>query len=191
LHKHILEPSGLELIGMGGYETSPATFDSRVVLTDFLAKATKINSVEDKRHAYPNLVLFHDGFLFCSVHLALRKPKSARTGSGKRSQSFKPEVRADCARTSAELLKQFMQPSRHFSNGAEVGHVLDAAARVDAEQRAAKAEAELRVLMQSRSMRITRPVRSLAEFIRRSPLLRPIVRRLAALLRGIRNKILR
>lgn len=74
IHEYIVQSSGLELIGHLPIKPSEATFESRVELLDFLNKVSSINSIEEKLMAYPNLVIQHDGFLFCSVHLLLRKP---------------------------------------------------------------------------------------------------------------------
>lgn len=187
LEEYIVEASGLEIIGKGNFETSSATYDSRVVLTDFLSKATKIKSIEDKRNAFPNLVLFHDGFLFCSVHLALRKPGPSLPKPGSRSSSFKKEVTVDSARTSARLLKQIVEPGSYELAAVAGGQdsLTALAARADAEARAARAEAELRGVMQSRSLRLTKPIRDLARVTRHSPTFGPIARFLIGLARRV------
>ena len=74
LRRHILEPSGLTAIGFPSNIPSSKTFESQKVLLDFLHVAKNVKTFEDKCTAYPNLVLSHDGFLFCSVHILLQKP---------------------------------------------------------------------------------------------------------------------
>jgi len=71
---YIIKPSGLKLVG--DLETTPSdeTFYTRRQLTDFLELARSIQSLADKKAAYPNLVLYHEGFLFCSIHLLFTKP---------------------------------------------------------------------------------------------------------------------
>jgi SAM-dependent methyltransferase len=110
LQKHIVGPSGLELIGEPDYSTSKETYDNRVVLTDFLKKAKRVVSLADKRNAYPNLVLFHDGYLFCSVHLAMRKPMAAAGSSaGGFSSHFSQAVTAGAVRTGGVLTAQIAE----------------------------------------------------------------------------------
>ena len=50
------------------------TFETRKILREFLVEEKNIRTCKDKIHAYPNLILFHEGFLFCSVHMLLKKP---------------------------------------------------------------------------------------------------------------------
>ena len=94
LEKHIIKPSGLIPIGVLNNQPSPKTFQTRKELVEFLNSAKTIRSFEDKVDVYPNLVLFHAGFLFCSVHLLLKKPldwKPAPTAIAK-VESFYKEI---------------------------------------------------------------------------------------------------
>jgi SAM-dependent methyltransferase len=110
LHKYIIEPSGLEPLDPLIGEPSESTYDSRVVLLDFLAKATKVRSIEDKINAYPNLVLYHEGFLFCSVHLALRKPEHGVMPRARHhSEGFEKVVQQEAAAASGALTSQIEQ----------------------------------------------------------------------------------
>jgi hypothetical protein len=94
---------------------SQPTYDSRVVLLGFLEKAKCVTTVADKRNAYPNLVLYHSGFLFCSVHLALRKPRLTRTaGRGQRSAKFEELVAADARRASGILTGQIEEWTKTY-----------------------------------------------------------------------------
>lgn len=77
IRKYIVEPSGLELLDPPSFSVSPATFDARAVLQDFGTTVSAQRTVDQKKDAYPNLVVFHDGFLFCPIHLTLRKPAEA------------------------------------------------------------------------------------------------------------------
>ena len=77
LKEHIIKPSGLTLLELNEAEQSPATFDTRKDLAGFLTLAKQVNTIEDKKNAYPNLILEHEGFLFCSVHILAQKPVEA------------------------------------------------------------------------------------------------------------------
>ncbi|MBI2743040.1 MAG: class I SAM-dependent methyltransferase [Chlamydiales bacterium] len=74
IEKHIIRSSGLESLGTPNNRPSAQTFGTRRVLTDFLKSSKSAKTFLDKVDAYPNLVLYHDGFLFCSVHILLKKP---------------------------------------------------------------------------------------------------------------------
>jgi SAM-dependent methyltransferase len=74
VEKHIVGPSGLELLDRPDFTISESTYDGRAVLKDFGSTVSGRRSVDQKKNVYPNLVIFHQGFLFCPIHLALRKP---------------------------------------------------------------------------------------------------------------------
>lgn len=74
LKKHIIEPAGLELLDFDASEQSSATFETRRDLIEFLSLAKQVTTIEEKKIAYPNLILEHEGFLFCSVHILAKKP---------------------------------------------------------------------------------------------------------------------
>jgi SAM-dependent methyltransferase len=76
LQRWIVEASGLELVD--GLETklSDETLSVRRNLLDFLERAKKVTHPSQKIGVYPNVILYHEGYLFCSVHLTLRKPLS-------------------------------------------------------------------------------------------------------------------
>lgn len=71
---YVIQPSGLKLVGDLELTPSDETFYTRRQLVDFLESARSIQALADKEAAYPNLVLYHEGFLFCSIHLLLKKP---------------------------------------------------------------------------------------------------------------------
>lgn len=72
--KHIVEPSGLIAIEIPNNRPSSKTFKTRKNLVNFLNSVKNIQTFQDKMNTYPNLILFHQGFLFCSVHILLKKP---------------------------------------------------------------------------------------------------------------------
>lgn len=78
LRRYIVEPSGLTLREPLDISQSEKTFESRTNLVDFLQRANTIHGIEEKRAVYPNLILYHDGFLFCSVAITLHKDRSLR-----------------------------------------------------------------------------------------------------------------
>jgi SAM-dependent methyltransferase len=166
LDKWIVKPSGLEVIGDATMSTSPATYDSRVVLLDFLSTAGSVDSLTRKRSVYPNLVLFHQGFLFCSVHLALRKPLApAASARGSRSRAFESSVETEARRVSGVLTEQIRAWNQSFGSD-----------RVSSDRvssnRVRQLEADMVALLHSRSMRITRPLREFGQYARTSPMLR-------------------
>lgn len=74
IQRYIVEPSGLELLDAPTFELSRQTYDARAVLKDFGSSVRSPRTVDQKKNVFPNLVIFHEGFLFCPIHLALRKP---------------------------------------------------------------------------------------------------------------------
>ncbi len=79
IQRYIVEPSGLELLDAPTFELSRQTYDARAVLKDFGSTVRSPRTVDQKKNVFPNLVIFHEGFLFCPIHLALRKPLAAAT----------------------------------------------------------------------------------------------------------------
>ncbi|SCY01094.1 class I SAM-dependent methyltransferase [Microvirga guangxiensis] len=73
LEKYIIEASGLEPIDELDTSISDATLKVRRDLVPFLRGTSGEFSAEKKIAHYPNLVLYHEGYLFCSVHVALKK----------------------------------------------------------------------------------------------------------------------
>ncbi|ATU94002.1 class I SAM-dependent methyltransferase [Phyllobacterium zundukense] len=183
LQEFIIGPSGLEVIGTPEYTTSDATYDSRVVLIDFLDKAKKVSSLADKRNAYPNLVLFHDGYLFCSVHLALKKPVTASSQSNGRSAVFKNVVEKESTRASAILTSQIVEWTGSYGN--QKADVL----MEELNEQASRYERELAALRNSRSLRYTQPFREAANAIRRNPAALATALFVLRCLRGIRNLV--
>jgi SAM-dependent methyltransferase len=168
LQEHIIGPSGLELIGDVQFDTSKETYDGRVVLSDFLTKVSEMRTLEDKRNTYPNLILFHDGYLFCSVHLALRKPHLKENQASSYSKVFESAVAADATRAAGILTAQIAEWTAGYRDRPSAIGQLDSSSQ----SRAIVAEAELARILKSRSFRITKPLRQAAARARGIPALR-------------------
>jgi SAM-dependent methyltransferase len=117
IEEYIVKPSGLRLVDSLRTTTSESTFNSQVVLLDFLSKAVKVQTIEDKRNAYPNLILFHEGFLFCSVHLCLVKDDRPTTSRGAYSRKFDATVEEESIKASGVLTEQIKLWHENFANG--------------------------------------------------------------------------
>lgn len=75
INQFLVVPSGLELLGVPNFEIDPMTLGTAQDLVQFLSKVKSDEiTIEERRRIYPNLVLFRDGFWFCSVNLHFRKP---------------------------------------------------------------------------------------------------------------------
>ncbi|AYG62423.1 class I SAM-dependent methyltransferase [Rhizobium jaguaris] len=184
LQEHIIESSGLEVIGTPVYTTSQDTYDSRVVLIEFLQKAKSMTSLSDKKNAYPNLVLYHDGYLFCSVHLALRKPISAVSRQNTRSVVFENLVNEEAARAGAILTRQISEWTQAYSKRDSSSsslaineHSAHAALaehanryKIELAAQANRYEIELAAIRGSRSFRFTKPLRYATTIARRVPI---------------------
>jgi SAM-dependent methyltransferase len=109
IQRYVVAPSGLELIDPPTFEISSRTYDSRAVLQDFNSTVGVHRTLEQKKNVYPNLVIFHDGFLFCPIHLTLRKPETAgatRPAAGPFSTLFEPTVERQAVAASGVLTQQ-------------------------------------------------------------------------------------
>lgn len=73
LDKYVVQASGLTLREPLSLDQSDRTFATRPTLLDFVQRGQAVHAVEEKRALSPNLVIYHDGFLFCSVVLTLYK----------------------------------------------------------------------------------------------------------------------
>ena len=93
IQEKLLEGTGLELVDeLENLEIDQETLLTRKNLPEFLNVVKNSDRVDHVREAYPNLVMLHEGFMFCSVHFALRKvsvPKKFQ----KQSESFSESVR--------------------------------------------------------------------------------------------------
>lgn len=165
IEEHIVRPSGLEVINAPSFSTSPKTFDSRVILTEFLDEVKHIRTLADKKNVYPNLVLYHDGFLFCSVHLALQKPLNAPVSRrASHAARFEADVTTNAIRASESLVGRVLAPSVLAPCNVPSNH--------GESDRSDYYRCQLETLLKSRSMRLTKPLRNVAVFVRSKPLLR-------------------
>lgn len=73
LQRHVVQPSGLVARDPLVTVQSDRTFETRRNLVDFPDAAKSLQALDEKRTASPSLVVYHDGFLFCSVVLTLFK----------------------------------------------------------------------------------------------------------------------
>lgn len=176
INRWIVEPSGLELVGSIAPGPSKATNDGRVVLVEFLRKSANVTSLADKQNAYPNLVIYHDGFLFCSVHLTLRKPDAPQGRVRLHSAAFVATADEDARRSTVLLMHALA------SNANQVAAPASATWTSVSDH---WAEAELARVMNSRTMRWTAPVRRLVAFVRGNPALAGPLRSALALYRAL------
>jgi hypothetical protein len=177
------------LIGECRFSTSQQTFDSRVVLLDFLDKAKRVRTLSDKYNAYPNLVLFHEGFLFCSVHLAMRK-----TSDGAHVQrhvkAFEGAVSADATRAAAVLTAQINDWSKSYSVlGSASADFTNLPIGLSAEAEIAHLRMLVQALLSSRSYRWIWPVRALTTRARKNPVTRSMGRFGLRCLRFIKRRL--
>ena len=76
IRKRIVEPSGCELVGDLDLEIDDETVATDKQLVALLGDLGKEASLDARLRRFPNLVVTHEGFVFCSVNLVLRKPTS-------------------------------------------------------------------------------------------------------------------
>ncbi|PZO03511.1 MAG: hypothetical protein DCF30_02755 [Hyphomicrobiales bacterium] len=183
IRENIVEPSGLEWLGAPDFAVSKDTFDSRVVLLDFLDKAKNVKTIEDKRNCYPNLILFHEGYLFCSVHIALKKPENVATRTGVHSAPFRAPVKQDSVKASAVLTEQIREWTAQFRappvNEASVSELKERISSLEAEWHRLSdlvrhADERVAIHERSRSFRLTRPMRDLARLGRQNRIIRAV-----------------
>ena len=81
LQRYIVDASGLELVGELATAASDQTLATKRDLTTYIEEADAFLAQQGKypragevtESKYPHLVLVHEGYVFCSVHLTLRK----------------------------------------------------------------------------------------------------------------------
>jgi SAM-dependent methyltransferase len=197
LQDYIVGPSGLELIGESNFSTSQSTFDSRVVLLDFLDKAKHVQTLSDKKNAYPNLVLFHEGFLFCSVHLAMRKPPDGAS-ERRHVKAFESSATADATRAAAVLTAQIDEWTKNYADRGKsvpmipIGSSAEAEIadlRSSAEAETADLRTQIQALLSSRSYRLTGPMRALTTRARSIAVTRRMGRFALRVARAVRRRI--
>ena len=126
LKEYIVESSGLALREPLVVAQSDRTFEVRRNLVDFLQRAQVIHAIEEKRAVYPNLVLYHEGFLFCSVVLTLYKDHETSSAPPLATTDVITSVEARvCAENAAlqEALERF-QRTVERQEAAPESHVL-------------------------------------------------------------------
>ena len=74
LYRSIVKPSGCDLVGELQTVVDAATLATRNQTVGFLGTLGSAATMMKRLEWYPNLVLTHEGFVFCSVNLVLRKP---------------------------------------------------------------------------------------------------------------------
>jgi SAM-dependent methyltransferase len=117
LHQYIVGPSGLELRGGIDCAQSERTFETRHNLVDFLQRVQTIHTLEEKRAVYPNLILYHEGFLFCSIALTLYKPMSFGEEAHVSDSVDADRARAIVAAEDAELAAELEHLQRTPTDG--------------------------------------------------------------------------
>lgn len=166
LRRFIVEASGLEPVDELTVDLSEETLSVRRDLLAFLNGAKNVTHPAQKIGIYPNLILYHEGYLFCSVHLALRKPLAgwgAANGWAAPDEAARQAVVAEkraaiavLARTSSASLADFFgETAQHRPTDGDLA------------ERAARAEAEVAALRASTSWRITGPLRRAIRLVRR------------------------
>ena len=73
LSRYVVEASGLTMRTPMSMRQSDATFETRVLAADFEARGDSLRAIAEKRAITPNLVLYHEGFLFCPAVITLHK----------------------------------------------------------------------------------------------------------------------
>jgi ubiquinone/menaquinone biosynthesis C-methylase UbiE len=74
IEEELIQGTGFELVDkLQNLEVDAETLSTRQNLPDFLNLVKNNPREAHFKDAYPNLVMYHEGFLFCSIHFALRK----------------------------------------------------------------------------------------------------------------------
>jgi SAM-dependent methyltransferase len=118
LERWVIRPSGLSLETPIEYRQSDRTFEGRQNSVDFRRNVQTIHTLEEKRSMSPNVVLYHDGFLFCSLVLVLRKPMQAPTCGTAEEADLLKHAEALIASENAELAAELEHLQRSPMDGA-------------------------------------------------------------------------
>ncbi len=169
LRRWIVEASGLELVDALDTTLSDATLSVQRDLLGFLDAAKQVTHPAQKIGVYPNLILYHEGYLFCSVHLALRKPLSGWAGGNNGwaapDAATRDAVAAGRSSAIAALAAPAVQGIAQFFFGPESSHQLARPSGRGRPQIAAL-EAEIAALRGSTSWRLTAPLRRAITLLR-------------------------
>lgn len=169
LRRWIVEASGLEFVDALDTTLSEETLSVRRDLLAFLNAAKQVTHPEQKIGVYPNLILYHEGYLFCSVHLTLRKPLS---GWGKSNGWAAPDATTQeaVARDRLSAVRALSSPAgqgiAQFFRAADAPGI-PGPMQSAAEHRVAKLESKIAALRNSTSWRITWPLRWLDKRLHR------------------------
>jgi SAM-dependent methyltransferase len=159
LQRYIIEASGLDLVDEMDLSLSDSTLAVRRDLAPFLKAVRGPVSAVTKIANYPNLILYHEGYLFCSVHLALKKAGGFRTASNRwaapsqATRDLVSRANADSSGQPGSTLLTLLheQPYRHDSDmERELERLRNESARLDTQYRAIRS---------SLSWRVTAPLR--------------------------------
>jgi len=176
LQHWIVEASGLEPVDALDTTLSDETLSVRRDLLGFLNAAKQVTHPAQKIGVYPNMILYHEGYLFCSVHVALRKPLSgwgAANGWAAPDAATLQAVAAGRRAAVAALAAPAGQGIAQFflSPEASAQPMLPAGTAqswvMGPEAKIAALEAQVAALHNSTSWRLTAPLRRVVERIRR------------------------
>jgi SAM-dependent methyltransferase len=177
LQHWIVEASGLEPVDALETTLSDETLSVQRDLLSFLDAAKQVTHPAQKIGVYPNLILYHEGYLFCSVHLALRRPISG-WGAANRwaapDAATRDEVMARKRAAVAALAAPAGQGIAEFFSSATSSRIAELEARgselraaiTGLEGEAQRHRAEIAALRASTSWRLTAPLRAAVELIR-------------------------
>ena len=125
LSEHVVAASGLTLREPIVTFQSDATFETRRELADFRSHAATSHGLDEKRASQPNLVLYHDGFLFCPVALTLHKDRPTQPMTERERATARQaaaEVDAENAALAADL--ESYQRMRDAADAPAESHLL-------------------------------------------------------------------
>jgi SAM-dependent methyltransferase len=114
LERYVVAASGLVLREPIAFEQSAPTFQSRHHHVEFAAHAHLAHALAEKRAVQPNLVLYHEGFLFCAVALTLHKDRAFTNVASKEQPHV---VEAEIAARNAELAASLERFQRMMDEG--------------------------------------------------------------------------
>lgn len=122
LERYIIAGSGLVLRAPIALAQSDRTFQTRRNVVDFIHRPEFVHALDEKRTVSPNLVLYHDGFLFCSVVLTLHKDRTTPGTPNGRNEADEAAVTRENASLAADLERFQRSPSQ--SEDAPQSHAL-------------------------------------------------------------------
>ncbi|MCR9138516.1 MAG: class I SAM-dependent methyltransferase [Alphaproteobacteria bacterium] len=170
----IVTPSGLAFVDRE-YETQPSelTFAGKRILTDFAEQSRSFKDLKAARNLHPNLVMYHDGFLFCSIHITLQKLKTDKASAREDSDNeFLPDVTRNARRSARLVLETLREESRTAQPFP--GYPPDPSEQLDQ-------------ILASRSWRYTKPLRTVASSLRRNRLFGMVHRSMSRILRSFKS----